>query len=208
MELFIGPWNQSAAWSVEGMGGCYRFLQRVWTITQEFIEQSPEQQAAQPDIRRHTHQTIKKVTEDIHDMGFNTAISALMEFTNGLYKAKADSGFADRKAWQAALEALVQLLAPFAPHITEELWRDLGHDDSVHLTNWPEWDEAQLVSDTITVVVQVNGKVRATISVAADASQADIVAAAKADDKVAAHVADQPIRKEIYVPGKLVNLVV
>lgn len=205
MELFIGPWNQSAAWSVEGMGGCFRFLQRTWTLVQEFIDSGVE--ATEPLTRKTLHKTIKKVTEDIRDMGYNTAIAALMECVNELYRAKAEKGFAAND-WHTALSALVQLLAPFAPHIAEELWQDLGHDGSVHLTSWPTWDDALLASDTITIVVQVNGKVRANISVAADATKDDIITAAKADDKVAAHTAGKDVRKEVYVPGKLVNLVV
>ena len=209
MELFIGPWNQSAAWSVEGMGGCFRFLQRVWTITQQFIE-APELSSTgkQPDIVAETHRTIQKVTEDIRDMGFNTAISSLMEFTNTLYKAKAEQQFADTDAWRAALDALVQLLAPFAPHIAEELWSDLGHDGSVHLTSWPEWDDSLLAHEQMTIAVQVNGKLRGTITVPSDADKEAVLAAAQADPKVAAHIDGQPIRKQIYVPSKLVNFVV
>lgn len=212
MELFIGPWNQSAAWSVEGMGGCFRFLQRVWTLAQEFLESTDSTKAGeyieQKDVRRSTHKTIKKVTEDVHAMGFNTAISALMELTNDLYKYKATGGFSDVAAWQFSLQALTQLLAPFAPHIAEELWEQLGQKGSVHVTSWPSWDDALLVQDTMVIVVQVNGKVRANISVARTAAKADIIAAAKADSKVGSYVNDKPVRKEIYVPGKLVNLVV
>lgn len=209
MELFIGPWNQSAAWSVEGMGGCYRFLQRVWTITQQFIESQAKTSAGtQPNIVAETHRTIQKVTEDIRDMGFNTAISALMEFTNTLYKAKAEDQFADADAWQAALDALVQLLAPFAPHMSEELWHDLDHEDSVHLTSWPEWDDALLAHEQMTIAVQVNGKLRGTITVPSDADKEAVLSAAQADTKIAAHIDGQPIRKQIYVPGKLVNFVV
>jgi leucyl-tRNA synthetase len=205
MELFIGPWNQSAAWSVEGMGGCFRFLQRTWTLVQEFIESGQPSDA--PLTCKTLHRTIKKVTEDVRDMGYNTAIAALMECVNDLYKAKADKGFA-ADDWHAALSAFVQLLAPFAPHIAEELWQDLGHSGSVHLTAWPAWDESLLVSDTITIVVQVNGKVRANITVPADATKDSIVNAAKSDDKVKTYISSSEIRKEIYVPNKLVNLVV
>jgi len=205
MELFIGPWNQSAAWSVEGMGGCFRFLQRTWTLVQEFIESGQSSDA--PLTSKTLHRTIKKVTQDVHDMGYNTAIAALMECVNDLYKAKANSGFAAND-WRTALSTLVQLLAPFAPHIAEELWQDLGHDGSVHLTSWPTWDDSLLASEAITIVVQVNGKVRANIAVPVDATKDDILTAAKSDSKVQVHIADKPIRKEIYVPSKLVNLVI
>lgn len=205
MELFIGPWNQSAAWSVEGMGGCFRFLQRVWTLTQEFLESGTASDAtlAMPIV----HKTIKKVTEDVRNMGYNTAIAALMECINELYKTKAENGF-EAKDWQAALSAFTQLMAPFAPHIAEELWQQLGYEGSVHLTLWPTYDEQLLVSNTMTIVVQVNGKLRANVVLAADASKDDVLAAAKADEKVAGFIADALVRKEIYVPGKLVNIVV
>lgn len=214
MELFIGPWNQSAAWSVEGMGGCFRFLQRVWTLTQEFLESTASStepttvSIEQKDVRRVTHKAIKKVTEDVHAMGFNTAISALMELTNDLYKYKTKDGFSDRATWQFSLQSLTQLLAPFAPHITEELWEQLGQKGSVHLTSWPDWDSSLLEQDTMVIVVQVNGKVRTNISVDRHTTEADIIVAAKTDAKVASYVSDKPIRKTIYVPSKLVNLVI
>lgn len=220
MELFIGPWNQEAAWSVEGMGGCFRFLQRAWTLVQEFVGSHPEQsdssveesdqisRQARNDILCSTHKTIKKVTEDMRDMGFNTAIAALMAMTNDLYKIKAESGFADRENWQNALQTLVQLLAPFAPHITEELWSDLGQKTSVHTTEWPVWDEKYLVTDSIKIVVQVNGKVRATIEVPAGSSEEQVLEAARQQEKVAANLGDNVIKKSIYVPGRLVNFVI
>lgn len=220
MELFIGPWNQEAAWSVEGMGGCFRFLQRVWSLVQEYLEQqtaNSKQQIEEPDqtpdqtgndMLRAVHKAIKKVTEDLKDMGFNTAIAALMALTNELYKIKSEAGFADAKSWQFALENLTQLLAPFAPHTTEELWQDLGHTDSVHTTEWPVWDEKYLKSDTMKIVVQVNGKVRATIEASSEAEKDAVLAAAKAHEKVAGYLDGNAIKKEIYVPNKLVNFVV
>lgn len=207
MELFIGPWNQEAAWSVEGMGGCFRFLQRVWGITQEFLA-SEANGGKQSEVVAATHKTIKKVTEDLKDMGFNTAIAALMAFTNELYKIKSETGFIDKEAWQFALTSFARLLAPFAPHIAEELWHDLGGETSVHTTEWPAWDEKYLVSDTMKIVVQVNGKVRVTIEVASDASKEQVMEAAKANEKVATYLDGNSIKKSIYVPKKLVNFVV
>lgn len=207
MELFIGPWNQEAAWSVEGMGGCFRFLQRVWGITQEFLA-SEANGGKQSEVVAATHKTIKKVTEDLKDMGFNTAIAALMAFTNELYKIKSETGFTDKGAWQFALTSFAQLLAPFAPHIAEELWQDLGGEGSVHITDWPAWDDKYLVSDSMKIVVQVNGKVRATIEVASDASEEQVMEAAKANEKVATYLKSNSIKKSIYVPKKLVNFVV
>jgi leucyl-tRNA synthetase len=212
MELFIGPWNQSASWSVEGMGGSFRFLQRVWTLTQEFekekgLAESPPQEGADEDLKRTMHRTIHRVSRDLEDMGFNTAIAALMETVNELYKLKTAHPV-QGEAWRWALETLTQLLAPFAPHITEELWRQLGHADSIHTSEWPTYDKQYLLSDTMTIVVQVNGKLRAQLQVASDATKDQILAAAQADAKIAEYLKDKTLKKQIYVPGKLVNFVV
>ncbi len=211
MELFIGPWNQVAAWSVEGMGGAFRFLQRVWALTQEITTADAGQTGEQPhedDIKRAVNRTIKKVSIDLESLSFNTAIAAMMELVNELYKIKAQDKFANANTWRWAIESLVQLLAPFAPHITEELWEQLGHDQSVHASKWPAYDEKYLQSDHMTIVVQVNGKLRAQIEVATDASKDDILTEAKAHEKVQAQLAGNEPKKEIYVPGKLVNFVV
>ena len=211
MELFIGPWNQPANWSVEGMGGSFRFLQRVWTLVQDYNNPAKagvgEQQPYERELHRATHQAIKTVSKDLEEMGFNTAVAALMEFVNELYKIKAKDNFANRKSWLEALEVILKLLAPFAPHMTEELWQQLGHDTSIHTSEWPVHDEQYLVSDTMTVVVQVNGKVRAQLQVATGASKDDILQAAQSDTKVAEYLHGQPPKKTIYVPGKLVNFV-
>jgi leucyl-tRNA synthetase len=206
MELFIGPWNQTANWSVEGMGGAFRFLQRVWTLVQEFND-SDGGSGESIELQRAVHKAIKKVTEDLRDLSFNTAIAALMECTNELYRVKAEDNYASTE-WQWVLESLVQLLAPFAPHISEELWQQLGQDESVHTSQWPAYDEKYLVQDTITVVIQVNGKLRGEIQVATNAKEDEVVKAAKANDKVAGYLKDQTIRKTIYVPGRLVNFVI
>jgi leucyl-tRNA synthetase len=202
MELFIGPWNQSANWSVEGMGGCYRFLQRVWTLTREHIEADKPGEAPLPAV----HKTIKKVSDDLADMGFNTAIAALMEYVNDLYKAKISGLQGD--SWRFAIENLLKLLAPFAPHISEELWHQLGHEDSIHRQQWPTPDEKYLVEDTITIAVQVNGKLRGTIEVTPDTSEQEAVEAAKKDSNVSAHLGGKTVSRAIYVPHKLINFVV
>lgn len=205
MELFIGPWNQSAAWSVEGMGGVYRFLQRVWTLVQEYLESGT---SLNGELTCQTvHRTVKKVSEDLHDLSFNTAIAAMMECVNELYQAKAEKGF-KAKDWGTALTTLTQLLAPFSPHIAEELWAELGQEGSVHQSTWPVHDEKYLVSDTATIVVQVNGKVRANIEMPSDSSEETILEAAKGEENVAVYLEGKEIKKTVYVPGKLVNLVV
>ncbi len=210
MELFIGPWNQAANWSVEGMGGAYRFLNRVWTLAYEFLEAKETQEGPvkEVELKALTHKTIKKVTKDLETMNFNTAIAAMMSLVNDLYKIKADGGMTKSVAWSSTIEALLQLLAPFAPHITEELWNELGHEESIHISSWPTWDENLVVDETMTLAVQINGKVRAEIEIETGADKASVINAAKADVKIAELIKDKEIKKEIYVPGRLVSLVI
>lgn len=210
MELFIGPWDQSANWSTEGLGGCFRFLQRVWTLVGEYLDDRDERanDAAELALRRATNRAIKRVTEDLADMGFNTAIAGLMEYVNTLYKIKAEHGYGSRAEWRTSLEQLQKLLAPFAPHITEELWQMLGNEKSVHLADWPSFDEQYLQEDQITLAVQVNGKLRGEITVPSGSDQPSVESVAKSEPKVAAHLDGHEIVKVIYVEGRLVNFVV
>lgn len=206
-ELFIGPYDLDAAWDPRGIAGTYRFLNRVWNITQEQIESdtvSTEEVDAQ--VTRVMHKAVKKVTDDLTELRFNTAIAALMEYVNELYKLKVDG--MQSNAWRQAVEALQQLAAPFAPHITEELWHDLGKESSVHTTQWPSWDESLLTEDTIIIAVQVNGKLRGEVNVAKDASEDAVKEAALANENVQQFVADKEIRRVIYVKGRLLNIVV
>jgi leucyl-tRNA synthetase len=149
---------------------------------------------------RVVHKTIQAVTRDLEEMGFNTAIARLMEFVNFFTKETVRP--------KSAMETLVLLLSPLAPHIGEELWRLLGHDGTLAYVPWPQFDEALTIDDTIEVPVQVNGKVRSKVSIAADASQDDMLNAAKADPKIAEAITGKQIVKSIVVPGRLVNLVV
>lgn len=209
MELFIGPWNQTANWSVEGMGGSFRFLQRVWALVQAFAAADQKTTGSDDhDILGVTHTAIKRVTQDLHELGFNTAIAALMEMTNELYKLKDSQGFKPAAAWKTAIISLLKLLAPFAPHLTEELWHQLGEPGSIHVSSWPQWDEKYLARATMTIVVQINGKVRANLEVPSGSSEEQVLAAVKADKKVDGYIAGKQIRKTVYVPNKLVNLVV
>lgn len=206
--MFAAPLEIWAKWDPQGVPGAYRFLSRAWNLVQEYgeskaIELSEGEQRA---IRRSAHMMIKKMTEDIEYNRYNTAIAAAMTCVNELYKLKADN-FGKHEVWQQALTQLVACIAPFAPHTSEELWHDLGHSTTVHHDSWPEFNIDYIIQDEITVVVQVNGKVRANIQVANDASEEEIVAAAKGDENVASYIADG-IKKTIYVPQKLVNFVV
>jgi leucyl-tRNA synthetase len=150
---------------------------------------------------------IRKMTEDLEENRYNTAIAAAMAAVNDLYKYKVEF-LAKNPAWQEALEAVVACIAPFAPHMADELWFQLGHHTSVHRDSWPKWDDQYLVSDTITIAVQVNGKLRGEIQVATDADEATITAAAANESNVAAHLDGTEPKKTIYVRGKLVNFVV
>jgi len=208
-EMFIAPYEQNTSWNTHGVPGTFRFLQRVWTLVQEFNDQtSAEQNAHGEDVLRAAHKAIKQVTGDLDGLSFNTAVAALMEYVNTLFKIKAQDSYTNRDEWRFALGSLVQILAPFAPHITEELWQELGHDTSVHRASWPQYDEKYLIQDTITIAIQVNGKLRGEVQVSAGTSEGDVLAAAKANERVQAHLEGHEIVKEIYVPAKIVNIVV
>lgn len=207
--LFLAPFDMSTPWSNEGLAGVFRFLQRVWTINQKYLatNASNANTEAEGELYKAAHTAIKKVSKDIELMGYNTAIAALMQFTNELYVIEKNYGFAAHDAWQYALTTLAQLLAPFAPHITEELWADLGHEGSVHISNWPVHDESYLVQHVIKIAVQVNGKLRGEVEVPHDATQETIEAEAKTHENVASYLSGD-IKKVIYVPGKILNFVV
>ncbi|HUC90369.1 MAG TPA: leucine--tRNA ligase [Patescibacteria group bacterium] len=210
MELFIGPWNQSANWSVEGLGGSFRFLQRVWSLSQDVIgTEDGQDKVDATEIRRITHQAIKKVSQDLQNLSFNTAIAAMMEAVNAYYAQKTKVPFDQAPAtWRWACTTLAQLLAPFAPHITEELWSQMGLQGSIHTAKWPEFDEKYLEQDTMTIAVQINGKLRAQIEVPSDATKEQILETAKANQKAAAHLSGKELKKSIYITGKLVSFVI
>jgi leucyl-tRNA synthetase len=215
MELFIGPWDQATNWNTEGLGGTYRFLQRIWTLTQEFLAVKPAETPAETDdgslaleLKRVMHRAIKRVSGDMSDFGFNTAVAFLMETVNELYKLKVKDNYSHRQEWLVALEQLLCLLAPFAPYIAEELWQDLGHTESIHKTAWPEWDESLLTEYTVTVVVQVNGKLRAEVNVPLPTSQDEVATAAQANEKVIPYLKDKTVTRVVYVPQKLINFVI
>lgn len=204
-ELFLGPINENSNWSASGIAGVYRFLNRVWTLEQEYLKVKDLSEKEDKDLTALQHRTIKKVTDDIRRLSFNTAIAALMEYVNELYKLK-ENGFSS--AWKAPLESLIQLLAPFAPHMAAELWQQHGHDTMLDTTAWPKWDDELLVADTMTIVVQVNGKLRAKLEVAKEASREEIERFALEDAHVQTFIGDKKPAKVIYIPGRLINIVV
>jgi leucine--tRNA ligase len=167
----------------------------------------PSSSTDSSELLRLTHLTVKKVTRDIEDEKFNTAVAAMMEMVNGLYKIKETRGVQASVVWRFTLESLLQILAPFAPHITEELWHELGHTDTIHINHWPKWNEKFLVSDTMTIIVQVNGKLRSKLELSADANQQIVEEAALADANVQKFTNNKPPKKMVYVSGKLVNIV-
>ena len=204
--LFMGPIELDAPWDSRGIAGIYRFLNRVWVLNQEFLESDKQFTGHDTEVKRLQHKTAKKVTEDYHRLSFNTAISALMEYVNELYKLKVD-GFSD-DVWREALGALNRMLAPFAPHMSAELWQQLGNDTMIESAGWPQWDGALIVSESVTIIVQVNGKLRAKLEVAKDASEEEVTAKALEQENVTKFIGDKKPAKVIYVPGRLINIVV
>ncbi len=209
--MFAAPAGFNIRWDPQGVPGAHRFLSRLWTLIQEYLDPKTQKVTSKTystdELVRETHKTIKKVTEDIEENRYNTAIATLMAIVNSLYKFKNTIPFKDA-SWRESLETVISLTAPFAPHIAEELWQQLGHKTSVHSDSWPQWDKAQLTSDTMKIVVQVNGKVRATIELSADASEEEVIRAARENEKVAEFISGNSVKKSIYVPKKLVNFVI
>ncbi|MAD61396.1 MAG: leucine--tRNA ligase [Myxococcales bacterium] len=201
-EMFMGPLEAVKPWQTKGVEGVKRFLDRYWRL---FVDHHSGEVKINDDeldkeSTRLLHLTIKKVTDNIENVRLNSAIATMMEFTNHLVKQKVSS--------RTALAPLTQLLAPFAPHIAEEAWSLLGHDGGISYVTWPSYDEALTVADEITYPVQVNGKMRAQVSVPADASKEEALTTAKADPKVQAQLEGKTLVREIFVPKRMINLVV
>ena len=194
--LFMGDYEQAAPWSENSMKGCKRFLDRIWALQDKIVDGDEYR----PELRAAMHRTIKKVSKDIEDMKFNTAVAAMMTLINNIY----DIGTINR----AEYRDLLIMLNPFAPHITEEIYELCGFGGYVHDAKWVEYNEEFCIEDTIEIAVQVNGKLRGTVMIASDAEKDDAIAIAKSDAKIADFIAGKDIVKEIYVPKKLVNIVV
>jgi leucyl-tRNA synthetase len=199
-EMFMGPLEASKPWNTRDVPGVHRFLHRVWRMILGGDDQAALLGPGGRDVERALHKLIRKVGDDIVAMKFNTAIAAMMEFVNAVYKAGSLSN--------DQAERFVRVLCPFAPHIAEELWQRLGHDKTLAYEPWPTFDPQMVTEEMLQLPVQVNGKLRGRITVPADAGQDDVVAAALAEPKVAAAIAGKTVVKRIVVPGKLVNLVV
>jgi len=205
-EMFMGPLEAVKPWSMDGVSGVRGFLDRVWRMILDDRAEAMQLNAAVQDVNptaeqnRMLHKTIKSVTVDLENMSFNTAIARMMEFTNFFLKAE--------QRPRVAMEKLVQLLSPFAPHLAEELWQALGHADTLAYEPWPAFDEAAIREDTIEVPVQINGKLRGKVLVSADADRAALDLAARDDAKIAELLAGKTVVKAIVVPGRMVNFVV
>jgi leucyl-tRNA synthetase len=208
--MFGYQWSEGGPWSTENIQGVVRWLNRMWTIVMETADGRPQTAAGSPSdkrsLRRTTHQTIQKVTKDLEQFQFNTVVSALMELTNALYKLRETT--VGTAAWDEAVRHLLLLAAPVTPHITEELWQRLDQPYSIHQQSWPVADPAIAAEDVITIVVQVNGKVRDRIAVPAGTSDDAIKAAALASEGAQKYLDGQQPKNVVYVKGRLVNLVV
>jgi len=208
--MFIGPFDAGGSFRPDNLEGVWRFLNRFWSVINDnWIagKGSDKETSESKAIERLRHKTIKRVTEDLSNFRFNTALAALMECNNVLVKHQHEP-VAQTRAYRMALESMMQLLAPMAPHITEELWHITSHTGSIHTTSWPIYDEEMTQDETFTLVIQVNGKVRERIEVPATISENEARSVALDNPKVASFVGDNTIQKIIYIPGRLVNIVV
>jgi leucyl-tRNA synthetase len=207
--MFGWRWDQGGPWDSQGIEGVVRFLNRAWDCVLGpgyDGDNQPDEQAIR-DLRRRVHQSIRKGTEDMETFGFNTFVANLMELNNAMLKAK-DTPVYGTSAWDEAVETLLLMLAPACPHVAEELWERTGHPYSIHLQAWPTWDEAVAAEETITLVVQVNGKVRDRVEVPVDVDEETARALALETEGAQRHMAGKQILKVILVPGRLVNIVV
>ena len=195
-EMFMGPLEVSKPWSKNGVEGAKRFIQRVWNFFTEAENLTDDNDGS---LTKVYHKTVKKVTDDYEKLAFNTAISQMMIFVNEVYKVG--------KCPREYAEGLIKMLSCITPHMGEEIWNIMGHDDTIAFESWPTYDETQLVEDTVEIVVQVNGKLKAKLNIAVDADKGSVIAMAMEDEKVKESVDGKNIVKQIYVPNKLVNIV-
>jgi leucyl-tRNA synthetase len=199
-EMFMGPLEATKPWNTQGLEGVYRFLGRVWRLfCDEEGKLLVENGEADSKLLKVLHHTIKKVGEDTGALAFNTAVSTMMEFVNAVT--------AQASRPRTLLEPFVLVLAPYAPHLAEELWEKLGHRQSLAYEPWPKYNEALLKEDKVTIILQVNGKLRDRVAVPVDTSQAELEKLALANNRVQEFLAGKQVRKVVVVPGKLVNIV-
>ncbi len=208
--MFAFDWEKGGPWDSQGILGSYRFIQDVWKLgTARYESTADAETAAQASraLRRSVHRTVRKVDHDMVAFKWNTGIAALMKLRNTMNESL-HAGMVSGEAWDEAVQTLLKLLAPIAPHVTEELWQGLGHAGSIHLESWPQWDPGLLVEETVTMVVQVNGKVRDRVDIPPDISEDDAIEAALAAERIQSWTEGKTVRKVIARPPKLVNIVV
>jgi leucyl-tRNA synthetase len=196
-EMFMGPLEVSKPWSDQGVEGARRFLNRVWAF---FTEAENIVDGEVPALEKIYHKSVKKITEDFEKLAFNTAISQMMIFVNAVYK--------EGKCPREYAEGLIKMLSCICPHVGEEMWQVLGHNDTIAYESWPTYDESKCADDSVEVAVQVNGKLRATVMLPINCDKDEAIAIAKADEKVQAAIEGKTVIKEISVPNKIVNIVV
>ena len=207
--MFLGPWEAGGDWSDSGINGVARWANRVWEVANRDsseLDHSPVNENSVRDVQRALHKTIKKVSDDMDSFKFNTAIASLMELTNTLTQAWERSDLTS-DAWNEAVSNLVAMMAPITPYLSEELWEATGHESSVHTQSWPEWDESLAADETITLVVQVNGRLRDRIEVPVGIEEDTAKETALSSPKIQPHIEGKDVSKVIYVPGRLVNIV-
>jgi leucyl-tRNA synthetase len=205
--MFFARWDMGGPWNSSGIEGAVRWVRRVWAL---FTEPAPPAGAHPPtlrDLRRKLHQTLRRVTHDFENFEFNTIVSSLMELLNEMYKAR-EQGAAGTPEWAEAQDIYLRMMAPVTPHVAEELWAYLGKPYSIHIQSWPDYDEEAAAEEQITLVVQVNGKVRDRILVPAVISDEEAKKLALSSDAVQRFVGEKAPRKVILIPGKLVNIVI
>lgn len=210
-EMFMGPFDQSVAWNTDSIMGSRRFLEKVWRISEKatpaknlLVDKTKPvptgADSSSATLEKLLHKTIKKISEDISAMTFNTAISAMMILANEMERTE--------KINKEDYKKFLQILAPFAPHMTEELWLVMGERKSIHVSVWPKYDESKIKDNTLKIAVQINGKVRAEVEISADASEAEVKELTLSNETVKNWLKDSPIKRFIYVKGKLANIVV
>ena len=204
--MFVGPWEQGGDWNDNGIVGMSRWLNRVWRlVTADYEEKSMDAEATK-ECLRIMHKTIKKATQDIERFRFNTMLAALMEYTNTLSKVLEAGNIAGAQ-WKEAIKILLILMAPSTPHMAEELWVELGYPYSIHRQAWPAWDKELAADEEVTLVIQVNGRLRDKLTAPVDISEDEVVKTAFAQERIQGYIAGKSIAKTIYVPGKLLNIV-
>jgi leucyl-tRNA synthetase len=204
--MFIGPWEMGGEWSDNGIVGMSRWLKRIWGLAEEEYTAFAVCDEEERKLRRTAHKTIKKATEDMERLHFNTMLASLMEFTNYLSKVR-DEGTVAVSLWRENIVILLLLLAPVAPHLAEELWVKMGQPYSVHTQRWPEWDEKWVQKEEFTLVVQVNGKLRDRMQVSVSVTEAEARQMALGRQRVKDYLGEKEVAKVIYIPGRLVNVV-